>query len=175
VYGWTPRIGEHSLLGWLTIGAYAAAAILCALASRSRVTGTERHIWIGLALFGAFLCMNKQLDLQSLGTAVARSLAKEQGWYEERRTYQEAFIGFLAASAFLALVLSVAARGYSIALRAGLIGAILLGTFILIRASSFHHIEWFLAVALGGVRMNHVLELVGIAILCLAAAGRLRK
>ena len=38
------------------------------------------------------LGVNKQLDLQTLFTQLARDLAMAQGWYEERRRYQVAFI-----------------------------------------------------------------------------------
>ena len=36
--------------------------------------------------------------------------------------------------------------------------------FVLIRASSFHKVDWFINLHLGGLRANHLMELGGIAL-----------
>ena len=42
-------------------------------------------------------------------------------------------------------------------------------TFIVVRAISFHHFDLFLKARVGGLKMNWVLELGGIALVALAA------
>jgi len=48
-------------------------------------------------------------------------------------------------------------------------GLVLLLTFIVVRAISFHHVDLFLRFRVGGVKMNWFLELSGIAMIALAA------
>jgi hypothetical protein len=48
-------------------------------------------------------------------------------------------------------------------LRMALIGVGFLVTFIVIRAASFHHVDRFLLSTIGGMRMNWIFELGGIA------------
>ena len=102
--GWAPRIGDPTLMGWATVAAYFAAAILATLAAR-RATGRQRAFWIGLAVILLALTVNKQLDLQSALTEAGRCISKAQGWYEARRSVQVIFIeAVLVASALAAAV-----------------------------------------------------------------------
>ena len=55
-----------------------------------------------------------------------------------------------------------------------LIGTGFLITFVIIRAASFHHFDEFIGFVVGGVRMNWVLELGGIACVAIAAC-RVRR
>lgn len=169
LYGWTPGIGDPSLFGWLTVAAYGIAAWLCWRASRGGPRG-ERRLWLLFSAMLAFLCLNKQLDLQSLLTAAGRSLAKEQGWYEDRRRYQLAFIIAFAAGAVLGIAILV--RRFASArwpVRGAMVGMILLILFVVIRASSFEKMDQFISGFVGGWRVNHVMEIGGIAIVALCA------
>ena len=116
------------------------------------------------------LCVNKQLDLQSLFTDIGRVFAWKYGWYEKRREFQKWFvIGVLVISVATTVLMTVRFRDFwkkSPLLGAGL--AFLL-TFIVVRAISFHHVDVFLKHAVAGVRMNWFLELTGIAMVSLAA------
>lgn len=174
---WRPQIGDPSVMGWVTVIAYGLAAVLClAAAFRNRTTvdvAGARHwhgVWLGVALLMAFLCLNKQLDLQSLLTDVGRVLAKQEGWYGQRRIVQRWFVGSVAAAgaatlAFLAWKARVFFRE-RIVLLAGL--AMLL-SFIIIRAASFHQVDVLIRSRIIGLRINWILELGGIALVALGA------
>jgi hypothetical protein len=168
---WAPGIGDPTLLGWITVAAYAGVALLCGWnARRARGFPVEQRVWIALALLLAALAVNKQLDLQSWFTTVGREHAKQQGWYAHRQAVQVAFIlGLVAASigVLLLLRLALGAAWGRYALVA--CGLALLLTFIVIRAATFHHVDRLLHVQLGALRLNHVMELGAIALVALGA------
>ena len=159
-------------MGWITVAAYAAAALLCiltALRSRERDTGPAWFWWAVAALMLG-LAINKQLDLQSWFTQTAKDMAIEQGWYERRRTFQFAFVLAVAAAGLLgslalAWVLRRSWRRTGLAV-AGLFAVV---SYVVIRASSFHHLDELIRWSPGGIRMNWVFELGGIAMLCVGA------
>lgn len=178
---WRPEIGDPTFMGWFTVFAYAMAAFTALLAavrtgSAPQAAGASRRTWKAIAVLMLLLCVNKQLDLQSLFTDVGRVFAWKYGWYERRREFQKWFvIGVLVFSSATTLLLAVRFRGFwkkSPLLGAGL--AFLL-TFIVVRAISFHHVDVFLNHAVAGVRMNWFLELSGIAMVWLAALLDIRK
>jgi hypothetical protein len=172
---WRPEIGDPSMMGWVTVCAYAIAAIMCWLAARRcrRVSGTERGsgaMWLLIAASMALLCVNKQLDLQSLLTDIGRVISWRQGWYEDRREVQKLFIfGLLGGFAVMGGVVMVVCRGFWRRHVLLAIGLCFLGSFVAVRAVSFHHFDVFLKWSPGGVRMNWLLELSGIALVWLAA------
>ncbi len=169
---WQPTIGDPSLMGWLTVAAYAIAALL---AVRVWVLRREK-IWLLVALGMGALCVNKQLDLQSLFTAIGRVIAWHGGWFEQRRSYQVWIVlGVISVAGVLA-VWSV--WRYQTFWRKHLLlagGGVFLGTFIVVRAVSFHHVDVFLNSAMAGMRMNLVLELGGIFLIALATILEGRK
>ncbi len=175
--GWSPGIGDPTPMGWLTVVAYFVAALACyrayqrsRRAARAPGEGRVAIVWGGLALLLAILGVNKQLDLQSLLTAIGRTMAYEQGWYEERRAVQRIFVLGVAAGALAAAAGLVAlARGHVVRLAPALFGAVFLFAFVLVRASSFHHMDAFIALDFCGIRMNWLLELSGIAFIGFAA------
>ena len=182
---WRPQIGDPSFMGWLTVAAYGLAAVLCfANVFRQPVADEKgqrnpRHLWLGLALLLSFLCINKQLDLQSLFTDIGRVLAVRGGWYEQRRSVQFWFVIAIAAAGFLALV-TFAWRIRAVLRERILLlsGLIFLLTFIVVRAASFHHFDRFLGSRILGLRMNWILELSGIAMIAVSAiqsGGRPKK
>jgi hypothetical protein len=173
---WKPGIGDPTPLGWATVAAYFICAVLGYLALRRARTGPDANgrlavAWALLMAMMVVLGINKQLDLQSWFTEVARDLALAQGWYERREGVQRAFIYVIASLGV------VASLGFAWLLRRELprIGFAVLGTvfivvFVLLRASSFHHIDVFLGEGPGGIRMNWILELGGICFVGLNAA-----
>jgi hypothetical protein len=121
------------------------------------------------------LGVNKQLDLQSALTALGRYVAREQGWYDRRQELQIVFIIVVAALgcaalAWLAWLVRRASRGRLLAI----IGLIVVLTFVLIRAFSFHHVDRFLGVTFAGLKANWILELGGIGCVGLGALWSLR-
>ncbi|MCK7468704.1 MAG: hypothetical protein MZU91_11700 [Desulfosudis oleivorans] len=124
----------------------------------------------------AFLCVNKQLDLQSLFTDLGRVLARQGGWFDQRRVVQLWFVLAGAASGLAALAF-MAWRVRPILKESLLllIGLSSLLTFIVIRAASFHHVDVLLRSQLLGVRVNWVLELGGIGLIVLSALQALLR
>jgi hypothetical protein len=179
---WRPQIGDPSFMGWLTVAAYAAAAVLCFIAARrcpvaadAGETRRRRRMWLGIGVLMSFLCINKQLDLQSLFTDVGRVLATREGWYDQRRAVQRWFvIAVAAAGAMTFVIMAWKIRSIlreSIVLLLGLSSLL---TFIVIRAASFHHVDVLLGSELLGIRVNWILELTGIALIALSAAKSTR-
>ena len=180
-YGWSPGIGDPSYMAWFAVCAYFLTAILCFTAYRrcQQRSNTEtcnnslsvsRWIWLGLFLVFLFLGINKQLDLQSLLTATGKNLALQQGWYAERRKYQEIFVAVLIlSSAMLLLAFALIFRVVGTAERLALMGGVIVVTFVLVRASSFHHMDILSCNRQFSVNMNWLLEWSGIAIVFFAA------
>lgn len=169
-------------MGWLTVVAYAVTALLCYIAALRHPIADDtgeahrsRSLWISIAVLMSFLCLNKQLDFQSLFTDVGRVLANKEGWYDQRRTVQLWFVLAVATAGILTLTIMV--WKFRTILRERtmlLIGLTSLVTFIVIRAASFHHIHAFVASGILGIRINWILELTGIGLVALSAARSAR-
>lgn len=171
---WSPGIGDPSVMGWVTVAVYLAAGVLCLQAARaSRPAGEAWRLWAVLGGVLLALGLNKQLDLQSLFTQVARDLALAQGWYEDRRWVQGGFIGLLAAGGLSAAWwLRRTVQGGPE--RLAVWGLSFLMVFVVMRAASFHHMDTLINARVGGIRMNWVLELAGLVILVVAARRALK-
>lgn len=163
-------------MGWLTVVVYALAAFTAFAAARrgGRAVGLasgSRGMWLMVATLLSFLCLNKQLDLQSLLTDIGRIFAWQQGWYQERREYQKGFVfGVLAISLLTTVLLFFIYRQFWLKHFLLSSGLAFLLTFIVVRAISFHHIDTILKSSIGGVKINWFLELSGIALVWMAAA-----
>ena len=175
---WSPGIGDPTLLGWATVVAYAASFVLCVLAFRKIRAGVYRReaiLWIILAAMMLLLGVNKQLDLQTWFTQVARDYLQGQGQYERRRAYQGAFI--LAAG--LAGVGAVGLLGWLAYRRRWplppVAGATFLVSYVIVRAASFHHVDQIINLSIPGARLSSVIELVGISIVGTSAFRALRR
>ena len=181
---WYLGIGDPTLRGWLTVGAYflgaglaLRAAWVSARRNRLSLLPSDRRrlvaFWCLTAAVLLLLGINKQLDLQSWFTQVMRDLAKEQGWYDVRRQYQAAFIITLAVVGLLGtLAAAVLLRRLLRRIGIALLGLGVLGTFVVARAASFHQIDALLYS--GPLPLNWVAELGGITLITLNAwlAGR---
>ena len=174
--GWEPGIGDPTFFGWLTVACYFAAAYWCYRAwQKARSLGPNAYrlayAWLVLLAGMALLGVNKQLDLQSLFTVLARQNAYEYGWYESRRAFQGALIaglvlGGLGGGAWAFWYMRKHLKHFA---WAGA-GAVFLAVFIVVRASSFHHVDIALRSEALGIRLNSLLELSGIA--CIAINAR---
>ena len=133
------------------------------------ITKNDKSIkifWFSLTFFLVFLGLNKQLDLQTLFTLIGRNLAIEQGWYESRRIIQIGFIVFIGLIGTSGLIfLFNKYKSTTFEIKIVLTGCIILFSFILIRASSFHHMDIFINTRLASVKMNWLFELGGLAII----------
>lgn len=176
-YRWRPGIGDPTVLGWVTVLAYALTLVLCVLAWRTAArTPAQRTkgLWAIMAALMLALGVNKQLDLQSWFSQVARDLILGRGLYEQRRTYQGAFIVAMTLGGLVALGLLIwrAMRNRWPALP--LAGAAFLVTYVIVRAASFHHFDQIINLSIPGARLSSVIELGGIAIIAAAATMAMR-
>lgn len=178
---WSPGIGDPTIGGWLTVALYALVAWLCHRVLRLEdrqlllLGVNERLIWRVLMVGMIALGINKQLDLQSALTEFARVLAHEQGWYEQRRRYQEAFVAAVPVGGLTALVAMLllvwhAPRPTLLAC-AGTAGLVV---FVAIRAASFHHVDEMLGLHLVGLPLNWILEMGSLTVIAWGALGRAR-
>ncbi len=179
---WSPGIGDPTVLGWVTVVAYFAATVVC-YRLRARFSPNadwlrrkERRFWATMTAILLFLCINKQLDLQTAMTELLRICARRQGWYDHRRTYQVAFIAAMAvALPVAAVVLFRVTRGLAGAIKLAGLGLVVIGGFVLIRAASFHHIDRLLGERILNFKLNWILELGGIAIVLVGSLMRWRQ
>ena len=173
IHGWTPQIGDPSVLGWFTVACYFVTSLLCVRAADK--DASAKNLWRMLGFALALLGINKQLDLQSLLTQIGRDFARSGHWYDQRREFQQIFVGVIAfASVSGAITAALFFRNRSRAFRLASIGFVLLAAFICIRAASFHHVDGFLKLSFLGARFNWIIELGGIALIGFAAAGAIR-
>ncbi|WP_299948038.1 isopropylmalate isomerase [uncultured Ruegeria sp.] len=167
---WSPTIGDPSPMGWATVAAYGATAILCFRSAHVPESRVVKLFWLALALLLLALMINKQLDLQSALTATARCLSQMQGWYEDRRSVQIGFILVVAFSGiWIALVSFWLLRKHLRHIGMALFGFVLLICFVLIRAAGFHRFDAMLNAEFLFIRVNWLLELTGIALIALNA------
>jgi len=164
---WVPSIGDPTIIGWVTVAVYFIVAIICLKATfTSSSEKSIKNFWLFLTFFLIALGINKQLDLQSLLTQIGKGIAIEQGLYKDRHIVQAGFIiliGLLGVTALTFLIKTYRNTNFSI--KTALTGCVILFSFILIRASSFHHMDIFINMKLVGVKMNWLLELGGLAII----------
>lgn len=176
---WQPRIGDPTLVGWVTVFAYFLTALICAVAAlrvpaRSAQTPAnakkESHFWAVATVLMLSLGFNKQLDFQTLFTELGRYYARSGHWYDQRHQVQILFIAGLSVTAVTTgVTMFWLLRKTAAAVRLASIGLCFLGTFVVARAASFHDVDQFLGESISGLRYNGILELGGISIV--AAAG----
>ena len=163
---WSPTIGDPSVMGWVTVAAYALTAVLTARLALSDRGRPERLFWLMLCLLLAALTVNKQLDLQSALTAFARCTAKVQGWYENRKVVQTGFIlALLGLSLVFLVALGIAMWRHLRRTWMAVLGLVFLTGFVAIRAVGFHHFDILIKSDFAGVRTNWLLELGGIGLI----------
>ena len=168
-------INDPTGLARFVVASYLVGAVAAFLAGRS-TDGRDARFWYAAALLLVLLGLNKELDLQSLLTEFARALARETGWYEQRRQFQALFlvalaIGGLAVAALLAGWL----RRSPGAVKVAAAGIVILLTFVFMRAASFHHLDEWVTVNVGFMRSGWWLELAGIVVIALSALAFRRQ
>ncbi|WP_028967675.1 hypothetical protein [Sphingomonas phyllosphaerae] len=169
--GWTPGIGDPTWGGWITVVFYLIAAGVCASNAR-RPDQDGGRFWAVLALSMLALGINKQLDLQSLFTAVLRDNAVHYGWFGERRELQLAFIVVIGGFGLvLAAALAYYLRALQRSMRVAALGVCLVYTYVIIRAASFHHVDRIIGAAILGGRWSSILEIGGILVVLIGALG----
>ena len=174
--GWTPGIGDPDATGWLTVAAYLLCAGLAFAVWRRQPAGTSRGFWGVIAALTLFLAVNKQLDLQTAMTETGRCLSHAQGWYDQRRYVQLAFLALLVAGIVLAVRRGKRALSGNLGgNRLALWGVTILGGFVLMRAVGFHGVDRLIALRHTGVSMNYLLENAGLLLIAINAIAILRR
>ena len=177
---WSPGLGDNHPMGWITVVLYLVAAVACAVAASRgtfppQTSSRERLFWWFAAVVLVLLAINKQLDLQSLLTSVARCMAMNQGWYEGRRVVQVWFVGAVLAGGCMAIVaLAFFLRNTFARTGLAVVGLGFVCVFVAIRAASFHHVDTLIDGQLFGLRMNWLLEMPGPLIVLMAAVRQSR-
>lgn len=174
ISGWKASVAAADLADWITVAAYLGTAVLAASAARCawlRRRPRERAFWwITTALF-CFLGINELLDLQTLLTDLGRANAQAYGWYGVHRQVQYYFILALSAVTIIAGVLMLRlTRNTPATIRLALLGLVFIGLFVLLRAASFHHLDDLLGSGLKSFPLGSIQEVVGIAVVAVAAA-----
>ena len=168
---WLADFGDRSLYGWLTTIAYFIVFFRAAyLAYYAKLNLESPIFWISIAMLLLLLGLNKELDLQTNITQYFRGLAREQGWYADRRIYQKMFIlgMLLMTPVFLFALrnqLKQAWKNYKLVM----LGLVILFVFVFIRASSFHHVDTVLNLTIGRMRYYQGLELLALMVILLGS------
>jgi len=180
-FNWTPKIGDPTVGGWLTVALYFVTVFICwrtaVLTAQARGGRPgERRIWWCITLLFIALGINKELDLQSALTELGRMVAVSQGWYANRQLVQTTFILAIGCIGVFALfVLLIWARKAAFPTWVALMGVTLVVGFVLMRAASFHHMDRFIGTRVLGLRWNWIVEMGGIAVVLLASLWRRRQ
>ncbi|MEJ6404872.1 isopropylmalate isomerase [Yoonia sp. 2307UL14-13] len=178
---WQIGIGDPGLMGWSIVGLYFLSGLVALLVAGCArfpydTARRERVFWVVLGLILLALGVNKQLDLQSLLTAVARCMAQLQGWYDARRIVQIGFIVILVAVMLLmTLMFWSMLKGTLSRTWLGLFGLMIVLTFVAVRAVGFHHMDQLINMEISDLRVNWLLEMTGPVMVLCAGALNLRN
>jgi len=123
-----------------------------------------------LALLLFCLGVNKQADLQSLLTLYGRDILRDAGLYDVRRPIQVVFILGVAAAASFSVGLGLwLVRQLSWSCQFAAVGLGIQAAFIVVRATSFHHADRLLGLQLGDLKINLMLESIGLLVMLWSA------
>lgn len=184
---WYWELGDPDLGAVLVTGLYFLVAVACLLKARrvariprppetSDRLRSEAAVWWILTMLMFCLGINKQADLQSLLTLYGRDAVRQAGLYDVRRIIQGAFILGIALAAFFSVALSLwFVRELSWPSRAATAGLGVQVAFVVIRAASFHHIDRLLGIRIADLKVNLILESIGLVVILLAAMAALPK
>ena len=173
---WSPRIGDPGLWAWATVAAYALCAVLALRVALRSDPGRERQFWIMMTLLTALLGVNKELDLQTAITTMARCTAQLQGWYQDRRIVQSQFIIGLLAATLTGFALGLyLMRRHLVRNGAAILGLATVACFVAVRAVGFHHFDRLINTRLMGVSFNFMFEVSGLILIALNAAVLQRR
>lgn len=177
---WFRGNGDPSLMGDVTVVAYAITAVFCFIAawkSKGIADNSKKHrlFWFCVGLLFFFFAFNKHTNFQSGFTSFFRTLAYESEWYDVRQSVQIPFIvGVLLITAVLLLLASWILKPIWQDYKLTILGVAYQLAFVIIRASSLHAMDGIINFTFAGIRMNWVLEFVGILIVVGTAVNFLR-
>jgi hypothetical protein len=170
---WQPRIGDPTIMGWITVGDYLLVSILCFLVARRAEQG---RIWAGLGVVTLLLGGIKATNFLTFFTQFGRAVSRTQQWYDNRQLFQIVLM-LTAVLLLLGLILLtlIAFRNATTLLQLAISSLILLVGFVLLRAASLHGFDAFIQAQIAGVRFNWIVELGLLLLLGLPTALALQK
>ncbi len=175
--GWSPHIGDPTFLGWMTTAGYLLAALLSLLcagrvlnASSGRSGYLQSVPWLMLGSCLAVLGINKQLDLQTWAIAAARVIAVEQDWYAKRQIVQAwLVVGAIGVAVIIFIGSALIFRTQWRQALFLLFGLLFILRFLIVRMASIFGVALpRLSRFSGGITINWMLELVGVALVLVA-------
>ncbi len=171
---WNPHWSDADFLGVTLTFLYVTAALMTTYAAlQVWVSGSPRSgrwLWTLAAVCLILLAINKQLDVQTFFTQTGRCVARAEGWYGERRSFQEvATLGIFTVATFVGATLMVTSRRGNGLMIAGL-G--LLTTYVALHVLSFHHMDSLLKTPLFGLGLARIIELSSLLVINYAAATK---
>jgi hypothetical protein len=171
---WNPGWGDADIFGVLLTFLYASATLMTAYATlQVWLYGSQRSsrwLWLLAMLYLILLTLNKQLDLQTFITQTGRCVARAEGWYAQRRGWQEvAAFTLIGVMGLAGLILTAKARRGNGMM---ILGLGLLTTFVALRILSFHHMDTLLKTPLFGLGLARIIELSSLLIINYAAATK---
>jgi dipeptide/tripeptide permease len=126
----------------------------------------EGRFWLVLAGMLFALGVNKQADFQSLLTLYGRDILHQAGLHDVRRPIQVAFIAGVALVAVVSVALCLwMVRRWSWPCRFAAVGLGIQAAFVVVRAASFHHVDSLLRLRLGDLKINLLLESIGLFVI----------
>ena len=159
---WAPGLHKYDMFrAALTVG-YATTAVLAGLRWRQ----SRAWIWAFVALYMVLLALNRQLDLQTFVTQTARCIARNAGWYRQRRGPQAeltyAVLGLMAAGFAATLILT---RRFRILMT----GLVLVTADLCLRMLSFHATDRLLQAPVFSLPLHGYIEAFGLGLTIYAA------
>jgi len=173
---WEQALRQLSWYHSLIVAAYLGAGWLCFLNGyHARNEGDTHAVWYVAATALSLLAANTALHGDVLVTHTLRALAKQEGWYGERRSWQ---YGTVAVLALIALrVASRLGRAFAASDEASIpvaMGLTLLLALLALRTVSVHGIDAIINLRVVGVSVGRWLEFAGIGLVLRAAFQSLR-
>ncbi|NQZ59129.1 MAG: hypothetical protein HRT88_16875 [Lentisphaeraceae bacterium] len=178
---WHLHIGDPSFVGWLITFAYFTAFIQSIYyLKKAKLFNEESRLpalfWSATSVIVLLLGINKQLDLHNLLMDIGRIIAKEQGWYSLRQKYQVIFIiGLIGIVLTLAALAIAYLRPLIKRYFSAFCGLGLVSFFVIVRASSFQHMDKYMASRLINSGMNWIFELCGVSLIFMSALRSLNR
>jgi hypothetical protein len=167
---WLPNSSNN--IPWLIVAAYVLSSGLAAFVAYRTPGRSGRQFWSFVSAALLFLAFNKQFDLQGHLTQFLRQRAENDGWYAKRWSWQFLFVvadGLVALA--VAACLKWLATGAGAGVRLTLLGLVLVGAYVVLRAASFHPVDSALRQTFYGIRLHNFAELCCISVII---AGELR-
>ncbi len=133
-------------------------------------------VWLALTLGALLAALASAVDLHERVAEVGRLIAQGDGWYAGRTALQTgAVLGVAAVAGVVLWVMRRLLSEQAGQFRLVVIGVVVLLAFWGIRAVSLHDVDTVMRFSVLGVRVQWLIELTGIGLLVLAAAGRIRE